>query len=128
MTKFSTDEKIQAVMRDQNGSESVKSIAKSPGLHHTVLLNWIKQYEYHGDGNAVNEGVRYLGTDGRVQITTLDAPLVCPGEPRLLQFDQTFAPLDGGMHFNLHNNVWGTNFPMWVEGDAQFRFTLEWMK
>ncbi|MCM3768823.1 IS3 family transposase, partial [Neobacillus niacini] len=26
----------------------VKSIAKSLGLHHTVLLNWIKQYEHHG--------------------------------------------------------------------------------
>ncbi|MBE9914318.1 transposase, partial [Paenibacillus donghaensis] len=49
MTRFSTDEKIQAVMRYQNGSESVKSIAKSLGLHHTVLLNWIKQYEYHGE-------------------------------------------------------------------------------
>lgn len=93
---------------------------------------WISPLFVVKNGNrnmhAVNEGVRYLGTDGHVQITTLDAPLVCPGEPRLLQFDQTFAPLDGGMHFNLHNNVWGTNFPMWVEGDAQFRFTLEWMK
>ncbi len=49
MTKFSTDEKIQAVTRYQNGSESVKSIAKSLRLHHTVLLNWIKQYEYHGE-------------------------------------------------------------------------------
>ncbi|MDP4099397.1 IS3 family transposase [Paenibacillus sp. P96] len=49
MAKFSPDEKLQAVMRYQNGSESMGSIAKSIGLHHTVLLNWIRQYEYHGE-------------------------------------------------------------------------------
>jgi hypothetical protein len=27
------------------------------------------------------------------------------------------------MHFNLYNNVWGTNFPMWYEDDARFRFS-----
>jgi hypothetical protein len=91
---------------------------------------WISPLFVVKNGNrnmhAVNEGVRYLGTDGHVQMTTWDAPLISPGEPRLLQFDQTFASLDGGMHFNLHNNVWGTNFAMWIEGDAKFRFTLEW--
>ncbi|WP_049827303.1 IS3 family transposase [Paenibacillus maysiensis] len=49
MAKFSPDEKLQAVMRYQNGSESMESIAKSIGLHHTVLLNWIRQYEHHGE-------------------------------------------------------------------------------
>ncbi|MGG4108365.1 IS3 family transposase, partial [Paenibacillus lautus] len=29
--------------------ESMKSIAKSIGLHHTVLLHWIRQYEHHGE-------------------------------------------------------------------------------
>ncbi len=27
----------------------MKSIAKSLGLHHTVLLHWIRQYEHHGE-------------------------------------------------------------------------------
>ncbi|MNJ39052.1 Transposase [compost metagenome] len=49
MTKFSSDEKLQAVIRYQNGSESIKSIAKSIGLHHSGLLNWIRQYEHHGE-------------------------------------------------------------------------------
>ncbi|MCM3768502.1 transposase, partial [Neobacillus niacini] len=48
MSKFTTEEKIDAVIRYQQGTEGVKSIAKSLGLHHTVLLNWIKQYEHHG--------------------------------------------------------------------------------
>ncbi|WP_339306276.1 IS3 family transposase [Paenibacillus sp. FSL L8-0435] len=49
MTKFSSDEKIQAVMRYKKGSESLKSIAKSIGLHHSGFLNWIRQYEHHGE-------------------------------------------------------------------------------
>ncbi|MHA0857264.1 DUF5054 domain-containing protein [Paenibacillus sp. CMAA1364] len=74
--------------------------------------------------HAVNEGMYYRGADGEVSIQTLDAALVSPGERRLLQFDHSFAPLTGGMHVNLHNNVWGTNFPAWYEDDALFRFKL----
>lgn len=48
MSKFTNEEKIEAAIRYQQGSEGVKSIAKSIGVHHTVLLNWIKQYENHG--------------------------------------------------------------------------------
>lgn len=81
------------------------------------------------DGNrnlhAVDSGVFYKGADGLVKIDTLDAPLVCPGKRKLLQFDNEVAPLDGGMHINLQNNIWGTNFPMWYEDDAKFRFYLE---
>ncbi|MFC5404078.1 DUF5054 domain-containing protein [Cohnella soli] len=74
--------------------------------------------------HAVGNGLYYDGADGTLIIETLDAPIVCPGEPRLLQFDNTFAPLEGGFHFNLHNNVWGTNFRMWFEEDMKFRFRL----
>jgi hypothetical protein len=30
----------------------------------------------------------------------------------------------GGMYFNLHNNVWSTNFRSWYEEDTRFRFEL----
>jgi transposase-like protein len=39
MARFSTREKIQAVVRYQQGSEGLKSIAKSIGVHHSVFLN-----------------------------------------------------------------------------------------
>jgi hypothetical protein len=29
-----------------------------------------------------------------------------------------------GVRFNLYNNKWGTNFPMWWEGSLAFRFVL----
>jgi len=41
MTKFSTVEKLQAVIRYQNGTENLKTIAKSIGLHHSVFSKWI---------------------------------------------------------------------------------------
>lgn len=33
----------------------------------------------------------------------------------------------GGIHFNLSNNLWGTNFSMWNEGSLTYRFTIEWL-
>jgi len=80
------------------------------------------------DGNrsmhAIQSELTYSGADGLVTIQTWDAPLVSIGKPRLLQFDNSFADMSGGFHFNLHNNVWGTNFRMWYEEDTRFRFTL----
>ncbi|WP_139996477.1 DUF5054 domain-containing protein [Paenibacillus paridis] len=81
---------------------------------------------YDGNRNlhAVGQGVSYSGADGSAVIETKDAALVAPGQKRLLQFDNTFVSLDQGWHFNLHNNIWGTNFPMWYGEDAKFRFEL----
>ena len=75
--------------------------------------------------HAVGRGVDYAGRDGAVRIESLDAPLVAPGAPRLLRFDNAPPDLAGGFHFDLYNNVWGTNFPMWYEDDARFRFRVE---
>ncbi|MFW5803330.1 MAG: DUF5054 domain-containing protein, partial [Verrucomicrobiota bacterium] len=62
------------------------------------------------------------GTDAELVIHTTDAALVSPGRPRLMEFDNRQPPLELGMHFNLYNNVWGTNFPMWYEENARFEF------
>ena len=70
--------------------------------------------------HAVDEGVRFENCE----LWTLDAPLVSIGERALLKFPDTLPKLDQGIDFNLHNNVWGTNFPMWYAEDARFRFSL----
>ena len=81
------------------------------------------------DGNrrlhAVGRGVTYRDIANSCAITTLDAPLVAPGKPSLLDFNNRLSSVAGGMHFCLHNNAWGTNFPMWYEDDAAFRFRME---
>jgi hypothetical protein len=80
------------------------------------------------DGNrhlhGVLMGVDYRDAQGALQIASLDAPLVAPGAPSLLNFDNRQPALERGMHFNLYNNVWGTNFPMWYDENARFRFEL----
>ena len=78
--------------------------------------------------HAVNAGVCYADTDGSMTLRTLDAPLVAPGAPSLLDFNQRQPNVRQGMHVNLYNNIWGTNFPMWSGADGRFRFCLEWNK
>jgi len=75
--------------------------------------------------HAVQSGVSYDDGQGRLAIDSLDAALVAPGEPALLRFDDAPLPLEKGMHFNLLNNVFPTNFPLWYEDDGRFRFTLQ---
>lgn len=81
------------------------------------------------DGNrklhAIDRGVSYDDGDMRMKIHSLDAPLVAPGSTSLLDFNNRQPNLLKGMHFNLYNNVWGTNFPMWFGEDALFRFEVE---
>ena len=74
--------------------------------------------------HAVGRGVFYSDDKNELAIETLDAPLVAPGSPSLLNFDNEQPAVEKGMHVNLYNNVWGTNFPLWYEEDARFRFAL----
>jgi hypothetical protein len=69
-------------------------------------------------------GLTYDGSDGPLHLRTTDAPLVAPGRPNLLDADPPVPDLAGGWHVLLADNCWGTNFPMWIEGSAQYRITL----
>lgn len=63
----------------------------------------------------------------RFRIVPLDAALVSPGDiHHLLRYtdDQPALP-EGGMHFSLMNNLWGTAFPQWYDDNGLSRFTLE---
>ena len=48
MTKFTNNQKLEAITRYQNQSEGLREIAKSIGANHEVVRMWVKQYEYHG--------------------------------------------------------------------------------
>lgn len=92
------------------------------------LGSWISPLDVVENGNrhlhAVGAGVACSDGRKRIEIETLDAPLVAPGAPSLLDFTNDEPDLGEGVSFNLHNNVWGTNFPMWFEDDCRFRFRL----
>jgi Domain of unknown function (DUF5054) len=84
-----------------------------------VVPNGNRHLHAVGDG-----GVTCEDSERRFQIISLDAPLVAPGRPSLLDFNNDLPNLQHGMHFNLFNNVWGTNFPMWFGEDCRFRFII----
>ncbi|HUE43118.1 MAG TPA: DUF5054 domain-containing protein [Candidatus Sulfotelmatobacter sp.] len=58
-------------------------------------------------------------------IVTRDAPLIALGVQSPLYFTREQPQLDQGVHFNLFNNAWGTNYIMWYSEDMRFRFHLE---
>ena len=74
--------------------------------------------------HALDSGLVYQDTDAGLQLQSFDAPLLSPGRPRILEFEPTLPQLAEGWHVNLHNNLWGTNFPMWFGEDMKFRFAL----
>ncbi len=77
----------------------------------------------HGVGRGA------LNDDGRerLELLTPDAHLIAPGRPQLYEFTDEHPDLAGGLHLNLVNNLWGTNFPMWCGDDLAFRASLAWM-
>ncbi len=103
--------------------------SESSGWHLDKLGQAISPLEVLHNGNrrlhAVATAIIYQDRAGRLVLETLDALLVAPGERSLLNFTNEQPPLEGGMHFNLFNNVFGTNFRMWYDEDAHFRFVLK---
>lgn len=61
----------------------------------------------------------------RLEITTLDAPVIALGARSPLNFSRELPDLMQGVHVNLFNNAWGTNYPQWAGGNWCYRFTLK---
>ena len=74
--------------------------------------------------HAVTRDIRILHADRNLAIETLDAPVAALGEKTPLYFSREQPDLRKGIHFCLHNNVWGTNYPQWFGEDMRFRFVL----
>jgi hypothetical protein len=74
--------------------------------------------------HCVIEGLRYSDARGALAIQTLDAPLVALGEMSPVHFSREQPDLSKGIHFNLFNNGWGTNYVQWFGENMRFRFRL----
>lgn len=54
------------------------------------------------------------------------SPIVSSGCANILHFDNAYNDYaGGGISFILHDNVWGTNFPLWYGENAYFAYELE---
>lgn len=73
---------------------------------------------------AVNAVSGEIADVGAVVVQPLDTPLVAPQSWDFMTFCRGLPDFEEGIRFNLHNNKWGTNFPMWWEGDFSARFRI----
>lgn len=80
-------------------------------------------------GNRQQHGIdRYVDlvtSSGAIRIWSEAAFLVNVGEARGINYSLEYPDKKGGVHFNLSNNLWNTNFRMWNEGSLTYRFTIE---
>ncbi len=89
------------------------------------MNEWVDPADVVSRGARTLHAVEEVVIDGKVLLANLDSPLVAPGKPALLNFHNRKPDLKGGVHFNLYNNVWGTNFPMWFGDNMLFRYRIK---
>lgn len=74
--------------------------------------------------HALSRGFQYSDDRGSFSVENLDAPLVALGAKSPLYFSNSPPDLAAGIHVNLFNNAWGTNYIMWFGEDMRFRFRV----
>lgn len=90
------------------------------------LDEWVSPYDVvAGGARALHCADQLRHGPSGTELELIDTALVAPGGPRLLGWSDESPDLEAGWHVCLHDNIWGTNFPMWFEGDARFRVVLQ---
>ncbi len=74
--------------------------------------------------HAVSTHFSYKDDRGSFVVEPIDSPLVAMGKKSPLNFSKDQPDLSSGMHVNLFNNAWGTNYIMWYGEDMRSRFVL----
>lgn len=74
--------------------------------------------------HAVSTGFAYRDEKGAFLVETIDAPLIAVGEKSPLNFSRSQPDLSNGIHCNLFNNAWGTNYILWFSEDMRFRMVI----
>jgi hypothetical protein len=74
--------------------------------------------------HSLSKGFEYKQGGHRFAVETVDAPVVALGDRTPLGFSNAQPDLRKGIHSNLYNNAWGTNYIMWFGEDMRFRFVL----
>lgn len=61
---------------------------------------------------------------GSGTVRSLHAPLLSVGGRHLYDENEEYGRPEDGMWYLLHNNRWGTNFPLWYGENARFEFEI----
>jgi len=93
------------------------------GISVRKLGRWIDPTQVVYNGGRILHGTDYGVRLGGIEIETLDCALLTFGGD-LWNYTNMLPASNAGVRFNLYNNQWNTNFPMWYEEDACFRFIV----
>lgn len=74
--------------------------------------------------HAVTKEFSYTDKDQSFTVEPLDSPVLAMGKKSPMYFSKDQPDLSEGIHCNLYNNAWGTNYIMWFGEDMRFRFVL----
>ena len=74
--------------------------------------------------HAVGTGFAYKDPTRTFAVDCIDAPLIAVGQRSPLNYSRSQPDLSTGIHSNLFNNTWGTNYIMWFSEDMRFRYLL----
>ena len=69
MSKYSFEEKLEAVLRVLEKGYSTRESASVLGVHHSAIIRWIKLYELNGYEGLINSGASY---DGKFKIMVVE--------------------------------------------------------
>jgi hypothetical protein len=74
--------------------------------------------------HSLSSGLSCQSGKGTLFLDTIDAPVVAIGERSPLNFSEADPDLSKGVHCNLLNNAWGTNYVQWFGEDCRLRFGI----
>jgi hypothetical protein len=74
--------------------------------------------------HAISDTIRYQTQQEELSISSMDAPLLALGKRTPLYFSYEQPRVKEGIHFNLYNNVFGTNYILWFSEAMRFRFEI----
>ena len=105
-----------------NTDQIVSIVAEKIG-ERVDILDVVEQgnRQMHG----IDHYVDLITSAGTIRIWSETAFLVNLGEAQGINYSRNYPDKRGGIHFNLSNNLWGTNFSMWNEGSLTYRFIVE---
>ena len=75
--------------------------------------------------HAISDTIRYKTNQEKFSVSSMDAPLLALGKRTPLYFSYEQPKVNDGIHFNLYNNVFGTNYILWFSEAMRFRFKIE---
>ena len=97
---------------------------ESKGIEFQKLEVKIDPYDIVKNGNRNISAVQNVTLDNAV-VHNYHSPLVGIGNGKILRFDNVYSPLSDGLTYILHDNIWGTNFPLWYDDNAYFKFRID---